>query len=441
MSVVQKPLFEFGEQIVYAEPSWYQCFESPYYTQGHREWRARMRAFVDKEIAPFVDDWEEANVQEGKEMPARELIRKAYEAGLYSPMWPKELGGTPPADGFDVFHDLIGSDEICRVNSTGVTAIFGITTMALPPILDHGSKEMIETVGRDIICGRKYAALAISEPYAGSDVANIRTTAKREGDFYILNGEKKWITMGVFADYFTVACRTGGKGHKGLSLLLVDRHAPGVTVKRMKLQGYWLGGTAFITFDDVKVPVKNLIGTENHGFRYIMHNFNHERFVVAIQANRASRTMLSESMKYAAKRKTFGKTLIEHQVIRQKLADMAMRVEAVHALIESVAFQMKQGMSNERLGGVMALLKVMATRTTELCTREASQIFGGASYVRGGVGAKVERGAREVRAVTVPGGSDEILADLAVRQAMLLTARFRMEQALSAEGKTEKSKL
>jgi alkylation response protein AidB-like acyl-CoA dehydrogenase len=160
---------------------------------------------------------------------------------------------------------------------------------------------------------KKFIALCVSEPYAGSDVANLRTTAKREGDHYILNGEKKWITWAIHADFFTVACRTGGPGMGGISVILVERNSPGVSVKRMKLQGNWLAGTCYVNFDDVKVPVNNLIGQENQGFKVIMQNFNHERFVIAVQTCRFARICLREAIEYAQARKTFGKRLVDHQ--------------------------------------------------------------------------------------------------------------------------------
>ena len=425
-----QPLFKYGVEHVFCEPSWYQFFDSPYYNEHHRRFREKVRKFVD-ELNPSLDDWEELHVTQGFEMPVKEIIAKAKAIGIYSPMWPVELGGTPPEGGWDAFMDLILCDETARLVSAGPKSIFGITTMALPPLLQYGSKHIIDTYARPVINGDKYLALCISEPYAGSDVGGMRATAKKEGDFYIISGEKKWITMGCHADYFTVAARTGEPGHKGISLFIVERQYAGVEVKRMKLQGHWLSGTSLVIFNDVKVPAANLIGKENNGFKTIMHNFNHERYVIAVQANRGARGLLSEAFHYSFQRKTFGKRLVEHQVIRQKLADMSMRIESVHALIENVTYQMQRGITNERLGGVMALLKVNATRTLELCCRETSQIFGGASFVRGGVGAKVERASRDVRGAVVPGGSDEILADLAIRQALLLTQRYKAEQELS----------
>jgi alkylation response protein AidB-like acyl-CoA dehydrogenase len=424
------PLFGYGVEAVFCEPSWYQFFDSPYYNENHRKFRDTVRMFVDKELNPYIDDWEESHVKTGYEMPAKDIIRKAHSVGIYSPMWPKELGGTPPTGGWDAFYDLIWNDEISRALSAGPKSIFSITTMALPPLLDHGSEYLQSTYAVPVIRGEKYISLCISEPYAGSDVGGIRATATKNGEFYVISGEKKWITMGYFADYFTVAARTGDQdsGAKGISLFLVERSTPGITVHRMKLQGSWLAGTSMVIFDNVQVPCKNMIGKENNGFKIIMHNFNHERYVIAVQANRGARGLFTEAFHYASQRKTFGKRLIEHQVIRQKLADMAMRIEAVHALIETVTYQMSKGITQERLGGVMALLKVNATRTLELCVRETAQIFGGASYVRGGVGVRVERAAREVRGAVVPGGSDEILSDLAIRQAIILTQRYHLQK-------------
>jgi len=241
------------------------------------------------------------------------------------------------------------------------------------------------------------------------------------GKFYIVNGEKKWITNGVFADYFTVAVRTGGQGMAGISLLLIERSMPGVTTRQMKCSGVWASGTTYITFEDVKVPVENLFGQENRGFKAIMINFNHERWGTIVQATRFSRVCLEESIKYAHKRKTFGKRLIDHPVIREKIANMARQVEATQSWLELVTHQMctmTPAEQRERLGGPIALMKAQATKTFEYCAREAAQIFGGLAYTRGGQGAKVERLYREVRAYAIPAGSEEIMLDLGVRQAM-----------------------
>jgi len=276
-------------------------------------------------------------------------------------------------------------------------------------------------------------------------VANIRCTAKLDGDHYIVNGEKKWITNGIFADYFTVACRTGGKGMGGISLLLVERGMAGLTTRKMKCSGVWSSGTTYITFDDVRVPKANLLGKENKGFQYIMQNFNHERFAICAMTNRFSRVCIEESLKFAGKRKTFGKTLMEHPVIRWKIAEMARLVESSHHWIEWVCYQlntMKKLEANFKLGGPTALLKVQCTKVLEYCARESSQIFGGLSYTRGGQGEKVERLSREVRAMAVPGGSEEIMLDLGVRQSAKLAEMGKMlaAQMADASGDTDKAK-
>ncbi|KAI0236266.1 hypothetical protein L0F63_003828 [Massospora cicadina] len=247
----------------------------------------------------------------------------------------------------------------------------------------------------------------------------------------VINGEKKWITNGVFANYFTTAVRTGGEGMGGLSLLLIERNMPGVKTRQMQCSGVWASGTAYITFEDVKVPVSNLIGQENKGFKYIMYNFNHERMGICIQANRFSRVCFEEALKYANKRKTFGKRLIDHPVIRFKFAQMARQIEATHAWMESLIYQtatMPQEMQMLRLGGPIALLKAQSTQTFEYVAREAAQIFGGLAYTRGGQGEKVERLYREVRAYAIPGGSEEIMLDLGMRQsikvAKFMNAKF-----------------
>jgi len=189
----------------------------------------------------------------------------------------------------------------------------------------------------------------------------------------------------------------------------------------MKCSGVWPSGTSYITFEDVKVPVENLIGEENLGFKYIMYNFNHERFQIIVQANRLARVCLEEAIRYSVKRKTFGKRLIEHGVIRNKIAHMARHVECTHSMLENITYQMTTMSYDEarkKLGGTIALIKAQSTQTFELCAREAAQILGGLAYTRGGQGEKVERLYREVRAYAIPGGSEEIMLDLAVNMAI-----------------------
>ena len=370
--------------------------------------------------------WDEA-----KKIPD-DVRRKAGEAGLlaaaveegfkYTDIKPGY--GVIDASEYDAFHGLIFQEELGKLGSAGFTwGLTGGLSIGLPPVLRFfQNKELRSKVARECLSGEKSICLAITEPSAGSDVANLKTSAKKseDGTHYIVNGEKKWITNGVTSTYFSTAVRTGGPGFGGVSLLLIER-GPGVTTKQMQCQGVWSSGTTYVTFENVKVPVENLIGKENQGFKYVMYNFNPERLGSASGATVFSRVLVEESMKYAFKRKTFGKRLIDHPVIRLKLAHMARQVESLHAWLENITYQTMKMDHTEamiKLGGPIALIKGHASIVMEYCAREAAQIFGGLAYTRGGQGEKVERLYREVRAYAIPAGSEEIMFDLAIRQSM-----------------------
>lgn len=429
MAAASMALERFGSEVPFAEPPDLQGQFSPYYGEQHRRWRATCRKFVDEEITPFAEEWDEAG-----DIPVEELRKKAYAAGIYGATWPKEFGGTPPegSEGawhgswesvkVDPFFDLILWDELARCASGGVLAgLFVPTNIGLPPILVYGSQQLKDRIAKDCITGQKSCCLAVTEPSGGSDVSSIQTTAVREGDFYIVNGAKKWITGGMKADFFTVLCRTGAEGgHRGASMLVLEKGMPGITTRRMKTQGWWASNTTYIEFDNVRVPVANLVGMEGEGFKYTMVNFNHERFVLTVQMLRFSRICLEEAITFARRRKTFGKRLIDHQVIRHKIAEMANRIDATHRQLENYAFQVKSGCPENLLGGYMAMTKVGGSKLMEYCAREASQIFGGQSFTRGGTGAgRVERIYREVRVMAIGGGSEEIMLNLAASQAKL----------------------
>lgn len=412
----------FGDVNAFGDPSWYQAFNNPgYYKDTHKKLRGMVRKFVEEEVMGNVHEWDEAH-----QIP-QEVYQKAAQLGLLpiavGRPWPKKFIGECPL-GFepDYFHELIVFDELARCGSGGfMWGLAGGLCIGLPPVLKWAKPEVKERVVPAVLRAEKVICLAITEPTAGSDVANLKTTAVKEGDHYVVNGEKKWITNGIFADYFTVAVRTGSPkdGMKGLSLLLVEKEMEGVTTRKMKCSGVWSSGTTFITFDNVKVPLTNLIGQENKGFNLIMANFNHERFGICAMTNRFSRVCMEDALKFASKRKTFGKPLIQHGVISWKLAEMARMIESTHAWLEFLTYQLNTMHGQEammKLGGQTALLKVQCTKVFEYCAREAAQIFGGLSYTRGGQGEKVERLSREVRAMAVPGGSEEVMLDLGIRQ-------------------------
>ena len=378
---------------------------------------------------PNVAEWEES-----KRIPEeiyQDLGRRGFLAGLLGTKYPTHLTKNTvksvPPEQWDSFHELVVTDELSRAASGGfVWNVLGGYGIGCPPVLKHGKKALVDRILPDILNGEKRICLAITEPDGGSDVANLNCEAKltEDGKHYIVNGEKKWITNGIWSEYFTTAVRTGpeGSGMNGISVLLIERSMGGVSTRRMDCQGVWSSGTTFVTFEDVKVPVENLIGKENKGFRVIMTNFNHERMGIIIQALRFSRVCYEESMKYAHKRETFGKPLYEHPVIRMKLAQMARQIEASYSWLESLVYQAQNMDETEamlKLGGPIAGLKAQTTITFEFCAREASQIFGGLSYTRGsGQGGKIERLYRDVRAYSIPGGSEEIMLDLSVRQSV-----------------------
>jgi acyl-CoA dehydrogenase len=375
---------------------------SPYYDDTHEALADSVRSFVDREVVPHIDRWEE----EG-ELP-RDLHKKAAEAGILGLRYPEEYGGH--STGFDIFHGLVLTDELSRPGAGGLGASLMTHGIGLPPILAMGTEEMKRRVAVPVLSGDKIIALGITEPSGGSDVAALKTKAVRQGDRYIVNGSKMFITSGMRADWLTCAVRTGGEGAGGVSLLLIDMASKGVARTRLDKMGWRCSDTAAVYFEDVEVPAENLIGPENGGFIGIMRNFNNERLGMAMGCCAFARVCLREAAEWANSRETFGKKLTGHQSIRIKLADMARQINATQAWVDLCAWQVKEGRDQP---ADFAMLKVQATRMLEAVAREAAQVLGGASYIRG---SKVERIYREVRVNAIGGGSEEIMLDLAGRQ-------------------------
>lgn len=377
---------------------------SPFVGESHALWRTQLRRFIDREIMPYAQDWDEAGA-----IP-RELFLKAGEFGLLGAGFPVEYGGSGRGPDYDWHHGIITSEELGRVGAGGVTAALMIHGIGLPPILASGSEEMKARIAPDVLAGRQQISLAITEPDAGSDVANLQTRAERIGDHYRVNGSKLYITGGCTSHWLTTAVRTGGPGAGGISLLLIDANAKGVTRRNLAKQGWWASDTAEIFFEDVDVPVEHLIGPENGGFFGIMANFNGERLGMTAGALSAARACVEDAVAWARQRKTFGKRLADHQVIRHKIARMSQAIAASTTWLDQCAWRVSQG---ETPVADLCMLKVQATETLEMCAREASQILGGASYMRG---SRIERIYREVRVNAIGGGSEEIMRDLAARQ-------------------------
>jgi len=284
-------------------------------------------------------------------------------------------------------------------------------------LLNHGSEELVQLIAPVVLKGEAISALAITEPSGGSDVANLKTKAElfqKDGvPHYRINGEKVFITSGVRADWLTVAVRTGEPGARGISVLMVPGNAQGLTRSPVKKTGWWMSDTASIYFDNVEVPASYLVGQEGKGFRIIMENFNTERLMLAGACIGFSRVCLNEALAWAQNRLTFGKKLIEQQVIAHKLADMRMKIRATEAWFDETIARIDKGDINEELVADICLLKNQSTQTLQHCANDAVQILGGMGFMRG---SSTERIYREVKVMCIGGGAEEIMKELAIRQ-------------------------
>jgi acyl-CoA dehydrogenase len=377
-----------------------------YFTPEHEAFRASLRNFVAREITPFVNDWDEA------ETFPLSLYKKAAEVGATGLGFPEECGGTPA----DVFYKIILAEEYARCGSGGVQASLNSHTIGLPPIAAAGSHTLQQKVLPSVLRGDKVAALAITEPSGGSDVAALQTTAVRDGDHYIVNGEKTFITSGMRADFITTAVRTDphSQGANGISLLVLEGNMPGLTRSPLKKMGWWCSDTAHLRFENCRVPVSHLVGEEHHGFKLIMANFNNERLFMAAQAYGFAQVCLEEALDWARQRHTFGQALSERQVVRHKLMDMQMRIDTARSTVHELAYRIEHQLGDPaQLVARIAMAKVLATQAMQFCADQALQILGGMGYMRG---TRSERIYREVKVMMIGGGSEEIMKDLAARQ-------------------------
>ena len=376
------------------------------FSPEHEAFRDALRDFVSREITPHVAAWDEAGG-----FP-RDLYHRAAALGILGLGYPEAYGGTPG----DVFHQIILSEEMARCGSGGVVASLLSHSIGLPPIARHGSDWLKHKVLPPVIAGERIAALAVTEPGGGSDVAALKTTAVRDGDHYLVSGEKVFITSGMRADFFTVAVRTdpAQRGAGGISALLIEADTPGLSRHALHKMGWWASDTAHLRFDQCRVPASHLIGAEGQGFKVFMHNFNAERLGMAAQACVYAQLCCEEALAWARQRHTFGEPLVQRQVIRHKLADMVARTDAARSLIYELAWRLHHSHGDAAdLVGRIAMAKVLATQAMQFCADQAVQILGGMGFMRGTTS---ERIYREVKVMMIGGGSEEIMKDLAARQ-------------------------
>jgi len=373
-----------------------------YFDENHQLLRDSVRRFVEREILPFVAEWEEA------ESFPRELYAKAGAAGILGIGYPEQFGGSHEGD---LFAKVAVSEELMRCGSGGLVAGLGSLDIGLPPVLKWAKPAVRDRVVPQVLSGEKIMALAVTEPSGGSDVANLKTRAVKEGDYYRVSGSKTFITSGVRADYYTVAVRTGGDGFGGVSLLLIEKGTPGFTVGRsLKKMGWWASDTAELFFDDCKVPVENLIGVENMGFAGIMANFQSERLSLAIMANMTSQLALEESMKWAKEREAFGKPIGKFQVLKHRLAEMATQLEVSREFTYRQAAKMAAGKSVIK---EISMAKNFATDVSDRITYDATQILGGMGFMRESL---VERLYRDNRILAIGGGTREVMNEIISKQ-------------------------
>ena len=375
---------------------------NPFETETRRAFQDSVARLLEAEIWPHVDDWEEAGTY------PREINEKICGLGVFGFNIPEEYGGL----GFDDAHmrKAVGL-EMGRSSAGGVMASVGSRSIMLKPLTELANDEIKNRVLPELLSGEKGGALGITEPGGGSDVARMKTTARREGAEYVLNGQKMFITGGMQASYFVIGARTGGEGMGGISLFFVEADTPGFTRTAIERKmGWWASDTATLYFDECRIPARNLMGEENKGFYAIMDNFNFERFWMAAQMCGMSMRLYDECVAYAQDRETFGEKLINHQVIRHKLVEMSARIDAMDAYLNQVAEIMN---TSDRPVAEISKLKFFCSGHLEWCAGQAMQIMGGAGYLRGHA---VERIYRDVKVMAIGGGSEEIMKDLAMKQ-------------------------
>ena len=376
-----------------------------------------VRRFALSEIVPHVQYWEEAG-----EIP-RELYPRAAELGLLGLGYPSALGGIEAP--LALRHAV--TIALSRYGgSGGLMASLYSHNIGLPPVLRHGGAELQQEVVPPVLRGEKIAALAITEPGAGSDVASLRSTARREGADYVIDGEKTFITSGMRADWITMALRTGEpgrsdgsagsggtKGARGISMIVVPGDLPGLSRSPLRKMGWLCSDTAQLRMDGLRVPARYLIGEEGSGFKIIMSNFNGERLGMSAMALGFSQACYDEALDWARQRKTFGALLAQHQVIRHKLVDMQMRIASTQAWLDAVTARVDGGDESAEWVAQVCLLKNHSTQCMQFCADQAVQILGGMGFMRG---TRSERIYREVKVMMIGGGAEEIMKELAARQ-------------------------
>ncbi|MEX0678060.1 MAG: acyl-CoA dehydrogenase family protein [Pirellulales bacterium] len=367
------------------------------FTKAHQLFRETVRRFIDQEINPYVDEWEEAEI-----FPAHDLFKKAGDLGLLGLSYPEEYGGA----GADYWYNMALAEELARCNCGAIPMAIGVQTdMATPALNQFGSHELKKKFLEPAIRGDAVCSVAVTEPGAGSDVASIRTRAERDGDHYVINGSKLFITNGVQADWVCLLARTTpGTTFKGMSLIIVATDTPGFTVsKKLKKMGNWSSDTAELVFDNVRVPLANRIGEEGQGFIYQMQQFQNERLISGLGAAAGAEKIIKMTIEYCRGRETFGKPLIENQWIYFKLTELIAEVEFLRQMCYQCGRIMDRGEDYTREA---SMVKLKAGRLVRQVADTCLQFHGGMGYMEE---YPMARYYRDSRLMSIGAGADEIM--------------------------------
>ena len=368
-----------------------------FFTEEHELFRQSIRAFLDKEVRPNIEQWEADG-----EIP-RDIYKRFGEMGFMGVTYPEKYGGM----GLDVFYAVVYTEEMTRMNSSGFcTSIGAHAGLALAHMDAEGTEAQKQKYMTAGLKGELIGCLAITEPGGGSDVASLTTKAVRDGDHFVINGSKTFISNGVLSDYIVAAVRTGGPGAKGVSMMIIDRDTPGVSATKLKKLGWHASDTGEIAFDNVRVPVENLLGDENKGFFYIMQHFVSERLAMALIGVSQAQLAIDLAVDYMAEREAFGRPISKFQVLRHRIAQLSSEVMANRIFVYSLYKRFEKG---EYIIKEAAMAKLVATQSSDKVCYECMRIFGGYGYMESYPMARL---LRDSQLGTIGGGTSEILCEI-----------------------------
>ncbi len=369
-----------------------------YFTEEHQLFRKSLQDFLQKEVVPHIDKWEKSGTIE------RFIWKKFGEMGFFGINYPEQYGGL----NLDLFYTVIFLEELQKINSGGfAAAMWAHAYLAMTHLNKEGSHEIKEKYLTPSINGDKIGCLCITEPFGGSDVAGMRTSAEKVGDTYILNGSKTFITNGIYSDYLVVAAKTDpDAGHKGMSIFVLDRDTKGISATKLDKLGWRASDTAEIAFDNVVVPANQLMGDEGEGFPYIMQHFALERLIMGINAHARAEHALEYAVKYMSERTAFGKTIDKFQALRHKIADYYTEMEICKEFNYSVAYRLNKG---EYVVKEATMSKLHSTKMADEVINGCLQFLGGYGYMED---YPLARMLRDSRLGPIGGGTSEILREI-----------------------------